>query len=556
MNQKLKNGLIITTICCVIALSIFLTGATAVAITSIGRDLKFKQSDLQWPINVYSLSYGCLLLLCGRLADIIGNKKMFLMGSAWFSLWSVAAAVAPNSWTFILFLGLLGIGPAASTPASISIISSYFPPGKTRNQAFAILGAGQPIGFIVGMILGGLLSQSGASWRAIFALQAGLGCLLCVVGWIVLPTGDISRRYDKGLDIVGAVLSTAGLALLVYDLGESTSAPKGWATPFIPSLLSVSVVIIVLFVLWELWREAKGQSVLLPMSMWIQPGTKMGPVVLLVIFGWWGFNTMAYYAPLYYQQVQLLSPLQTSVRLVPLGVVGLITNLLTGYLVAVVPAQALIIIGFMSAIASSIIFSLINVHASYWAMAFIVMCTLPIMDIAYTIGNMQVCFAFDGNSQAVAGSIFSIATRLGTSIGLAVTSSIASSVSEKFNRVHPDLVATDPDVLMAGYRAAGWTCCGALVLSLIIAIFGMRGIGLVGQRRCVEKPDRDIELSPQLPEHNHVRVPDIGPVSESTITQERRSQSSSHTRVDRQISVVDRHESTLSEKKMAVEMSV
>lgn len=137
-----------------------------------------------------------------------------------------------------------------------------------------------------------------------------------------------------------------------------------------------------------------------------------------------------------------------------------------------------------------------------------------------------------------------------------MTSSIASSVSEKFNRVHPDLVATDPDVLMAGYRAAGWTCCGALVLSLIIAIFGMRGIGLVGQRRCVEKPDRDIELSPQLPEHNHVRVPDIGPVSESTITQERRSQSSSHTRVDRQISVVDRHESTLSEKKMAVEMSV
>lgn len=100
----------------------------------------------------------------------------------------------------------------------ISIISSHFPPGRSKGKAFAILGAGQPIGFIIGMILGGVLSESKASWRTIFWLQAGLAMLLCVVGWFALPADDSSHRYTQGLDWVGAVLSTAGLGLLVCDL--------------------------------------------------------------------------------------------------------------------------------------------------------------------------------------------------------------------------------------------------------------------------------------------------------------------------------------------------
>ena len=101
---------------------------------------------------------------------------------------------------------------------------------------------------------------------------------------------------------------------------ESTVTPKGWAAPFVPSLFGTAVVLIVGFVLWELRREARNESVLLPMSMWTQPGAKMGPVILIVFFGWWGFNTLSYFIPLFYQQVQLLSPLQTAVRLVPMGI--------------------------------------------------------------------------------------------------------------------------------------------------------------------------------------------------------------------------------------------
>jgi len=492
-KQGMSDALITATICCVTVLSSFLTGAASVAITTIGRDLHFKQSDLQWPLNVYALSVGCLLLLCGRLADILGNKKLFLIGSAWFSIWSIAAAFAQTPWSFILFIGMQGIGSAANTPSGISILSSHFPPGKAKNRAFSILGAGQAIGFIIGMILGGILAES-ASWRAIFWLQAGLGCLLCVVGWFVIPNDDPSRRYHKGLDVIGAVLSTAGLGLLVYDLGESTATPKGWATPFIPSLFSVSILLLGSFVAWELRREAKGQSVLLPMSMWSQPGAKMGPVILLVIFCWWGFNALGYFIPLYLQQVRGLSPLQTALQVVPQGVSGLIANLATGYLIAKVRGQFLVAFGLIAGLMACILYALIDIEITYWAMAFFMMLLLPILDITYTVANMHVCTSFNGDSQALAGGIFNVATRLGTSIGLAVTSTIANSVSEKFNKHHPDMSPTDPAVLMAGFRAAGWTCCGALGLSLLIAVAGMRGIGLVGQQTLSEGEKGDIEL--------------------------------------------------------------
>lgn len=164
-------------------------------------------------------------------------------------------------------------------------------------------------------------------------------------------------------------------------------------------------------------------------------------------------------------------------------------------------------------------------------MSFIVVIILPILDIAYTVANMQVCSAFPPNSQALAGSIFSVATRvgfrrhnvtpgyslifdsqLGTSIGLSVLSTVANSVSLRFNKTHPDCSPTDPSVLMAGFRAAGWTCSAAMTLALIIAIGGMRGVGLVGQKRTTESiktSNSDLEMTV------HSTVASIQPASES-----------------------------------------
>lgn len=228
---------------------------------------------------------------------------------------------------------------------------------------------------------------------------------------------------------------------------ESSTTPHGWATPFVPSLLGTSLILIVSFVTWEIRREARGESVLVPMSMWSQPGAKMGPIISLVVFGWWAFNTLSYFLTIYMEEVKQLTPLQTALQLTPSAISvsppkgscssddshcillqGFMTNVVTGYLIAFVPSQILVLIGLGSCIvcqmvsvlgraltfmkASGILFAVVDTHITYWGMTFIIVILLPVLDLAYTVANMQVCSSFREDSQALAGSLFSVATRV------------------------------------------------------------------------------------------------------------------------------------------------
>ncbi|KZP16560.1 MFS general substrate transporter [Athelia psychrophila] len=411
-------------------------------------------------LKCHRLSYGCLLLVFARLADIIGGRKMFLIGSAW----SIAIAFAPNDIAFIIFTALLAIGSACNTPAAFGILSSYFPPGPKRNAAYGALGAGQPVGYIMGIVIGVsalVEDQCGAM------STAGLGFFFVAIGWVVLDRDQNNPLHTKGLDWGGVPLSMAGFGLLTYSLADSTTAKKGWATPQIPSLLSVSLVLIGLFVYYERWRDSKGNSVLVPMSIWRHPTTRMGRVILLVFFSWWAFNTITYFATLYYQEVNLHNPLQTSLRF---------SN---GH--CRVGGQTLIVVGLCGTTVAPLIFALIDVNESYWSMMFFVMLLTVGADTVYPVGNLHFASTFDQDSQSLAGGIFNVATRLGASIGLAVTSSIATATSEKYNAANPTLAANSPEVFMVGFRAAGWTCFAAgAVPSVIIGAVGLRGMGIVG----------------------------------------------------------------------------
>ncbi|KAJ7508587.1 major facilitator superfamily domain-containing protein [Mycena galericulata] len=484
---NVKDIALIVSVSGVTTLNVFLSGALTVTLPTIGRDLHFQESDLQWPLNVYALSYGCLLLFFGRLGDIVGGRIMFLVGSIWFSIWSLAAAFAPNSGAFIGFVALMGLGAAANTPSGLGLFSAFFPPGPKRNKAYGVMGAGQPLGFILGLILGGILAQSRATWRAVFYMQTGLGVLFVALGFVFLVKQPPTQRYTKGLDWGGALLSAAGIGLLTYSLADSTTAKKGWSTPQIPSLFSASAVILAVFVSYERHREAHGKSVLLPIKIWRKPGTKMGSVIAIQFFVWWSFNTLSYFSTLYYQQVNQLKPLETAVRFIPMTIAGVLVNIVTAYLMNRVPVQPLLLVGIAGTIAAPLVYALMDVHASYWSTAFLVMLFTVGADVVYPVGNLHLSSVFDDDSQSLAGGLFNVASRIGTSLGLAICSSIATATSQKYQHAHPDLAIDSPEVLMVGFRAAGWTCFAVSVLSFVIAIVGLRGIGIIG--RSAEKPE-------------------------------------------------------------------
>ncbi|KAJ6614652.1 major facilitator superfamily-domain-containing protein [Mycena sp. CBHHK59/15] len=483
MGVPFRDALIVATVSGTTTLSMFLSGALTVSVPTIGKDLHFQEADLQWPVTVFSLSYGCTLLLFGRIGDILGGRVMFLMGSAWFTAWSIGAAFAPNLVSITIFVAMMGLGAAANTPAGIGIFVAHFPPGSRRNNAFGVLGAGQPIGYILGLVLGGLFSQSRVTWRGLFYVQAGLGLLFVISGCLTLEKEPSSSRqhYEKGLDWGGALFSTAGIGILTYSLAASASAPRGWATPQIIGLTCTSIALLIIFWFYEKWREQNGASVLMPPSIWSQPGAKMPATIAMVFFAWWNFDTLLYLNSLYYQQVGGLSPLQTSVRFLPSIMCGISTNLAGGWLMNRVNGLPLILGAITMNAVAALLFSLLDIHATFWKMSFWVMVLLAGADLVYPIGTLQVSSAFDKDSKSLAGGIFIVATQLGGSIGVAVTSSIATAVSQKYHSTHQKLPYNSPEVLMVGFRAGGWCLCAAAVISFSIAFIGLQGIGIVGK---------------------------------------------------------------------------
>ncbi|KAF8609409.1 MFS general substrate transporter, partial [Ceratobasidium sp. AG-I] len=460
-------------------LNTFQSGCMTVALPSIQKELAIPQSDLQWPVSVYSLTYGCFLLLSGRLADILGRRLLFLAGTGWFAAFSLATAFAPSKTILIILMALLGMGPAANTPAAVGLFGARFV-GRSKEKAFAILGGAQPLGYIGGLVIGGILCQSPVGWRSLFWVQAALGAIFTVMAWFCLPPNQASPEGEqnanfrimvkrlKRIDWVGAALSTTGLGLFTFSLAGAESAPRGWRTPYIPSLLSVSVICLVGFVEWERRRERAGKSVLVPLSIFRAP--RFGPLLGVVFTAWWSFNALNYYATLFFQSVQLLSPLQTSLSFLPLAMSGMTLNILSGLLMNRVRPQILILIGLVLSVAAALLFALIKVNVSYWAMSLPFLLLLPGPDLCYSVLNLHICNGVDIHNQALAGALFNVVTRVGTSVGLAVTSAVSTGIQRLVAKRENVSDMTGPHILMPGYRAAAWVCFGMAIISVVISL--------------------------------------------------------------------------------------
>lgn len=470
-------------------LNVYFGGAMTVAVPSIGSDLSFSQATLSWPIQAYNLSYGCLLLLTGRMADKYGRRTLFMVGASWFTLLSIPPIFCPEPVSLITVVGLLGVGASMMTSAGIGIIGGNLT-GALKTRAMAVLAGGQSVGFILGILASGFLCNLHRGWRYIFILQAALGAIFLGAAWISVPKDRV--KYDREMDWMGAVLSSLGLVLLIFSLSQSQSV--GWRTAYIPTLFSLSLIFLVLFAMWERRRESQGRAVLLPFSIFKQGNGRFGGVFAMIFLMWWGFNTVQYFVTLYFQDVQKLTPLHTSIAFIPEAISGMIVNALSGLVVEYVSGEKLNAFGAGSLVAACALLGVIEPHGSYWKNAFLVLTLLPIADTAFIVGNIFTTSAMDERSQALAGGLFSTATRISTAVGLALTSLVATSVSNNYAHAH-DIDPVSPRALLEGYHAAGWLCLAAASVGLILNFWALRGVGVMGGRKGEQRKQERMEMS-------------------------------------------------------------
>ncbi|RKT77060.1 EmrB/QacA subfamily drug resistance transporter [Terracoccus luteus] len=302
-----RLGLALLVICAA-QLMIVLDGTIVnIALPHIERDLGFSQANLQWVITIYTLAFGGVLLLGGRLGDLYGRRRMFVWGVVLFTVSSLAAGIAQNEQTMLVARAVQGLGGALAAPNALALITTTFPAGKERNKAMGVFAAMSGAGAAIGLILGGALTE--IDWRWNFFINLPIGLVVAVLGQRILTE---SEDGQGSLDVPGAITSIAGLSSLVYGLTHAASTSWGDATTV--GFLVAGVVLLAAFVV----IETRVSHPLLPMRI---PGDRTrgtSNFVMLVVGA--GMFAMFYFLGIYIQTILGYSALKTGLAFLPFSV--------------------------------------------------------------------------------------------------------------------------------------------------------------------------------------------------------------------------------------------
>ncbi|WGW10940.1 DHA2 family efflux MFS transporter permease subunit [Saxibacter everestensis] len=283
-----------------------------VALPTIGREYDVGVAGLQWVVNAYTLTLAGLLLLGGTLGDRYGRRRLFILGTVWFALASLACALAPNAITLIFARGLQGIGGALLTPGSLAILQSVFVSADRSKAIGAWSGLGG-VASAIGPFLGGWLIEA-VSWRLIFLINLPLAAAAVLIAIRHVPQPPVQRSRQR-LDIVGALSITAGLIGVTYGL---ISGPNdGWLSPLVVLSLGAGVALLVVFLVWE--RHATNP--MLPLGIFRSVQFSAANAVTFVVYAALGGGL--FLLPIVLQQAVGYSPLFAGVALLPITVIML-----------------------------------------------------------------------------------------------------------------------------------------------------------------------------------------------------------------------------------------
>ena len=280
-----------------------------IALPHIQTDLGFSRSSLSWVVNAYALALGSLLLLGGRLGDILGRRRMFVIGVLLFAAASLVGGVAVDETMLILSRVAQGAGAAIASPAALALITTTFPAGKERNRAMGVYAAMSGAGAAVGLILGGFLTE--IDWRWTFFINVPIGLLVAALAPRFLTE---SEPQTGRFDLAGATTGTLGLVGLVYGLTHAAEPGAGWTSPVTLGSLVGGAVMLAVFVL----VERRTAQPLLPLRILADRTRAVSLTSMLVVGA--GMFAMFYFLGLYIQQVLGYSPVKSGFAFLPFSV--------------------------------------------------------------------------------------------------------------------------------------------------------------------------------------------------------------------------------------------
>jgi EmrB/QacA subfamily drug resistance transporter len=434
-----------------------------VALPSIGRALHFSQDSLSWVPNAYTLTFGGFLLLGGRMADLLGRRRMFMLGLVVFAVASFGGGIAQSEAWLIAARAIQGMGAAIVSPAALSILTTTFRDGAERNRALGIWGAVAGAGGAAGVLLGGVLT-SGLNWRWVLFVNVPIALVAAGLAPRVLVE---SQRDEAGnsFDIAGAVTVTAGLALLVYAVVDAVNV--GWGATRTIVCLAAAVLLLVTFVA----IERRHHDPLMPFSIF-RLRTLRGANVVGLLIGMALFS-MFYFISLYLQYVLHYSPIKTGIAYLPLAVGIILSAGIASSLVTKLGFKTPLIIGLLLIAAGLAWFSQVPAPHGHYAADVLGPSLLAAVGLGFAFVPVTIAAVTgtEPNEAGLASGLINTSQQVGGALGLAILATIANSRTQDVIRsgVHTTSIALTKGYDRAFLVGVGFALAGALLAALMIS---------------------------------------------------------------------------------------
>lgn len=299
--SKTRGVVVIVTLAGMTFLNTMGSGILIAALPRIAADVELARSLILWPAAVYALAAGCLLLIFGAVADVIGPKRMWVTGSFLFVAFTLAVGLAQTGIQIIMFRTLLGVSISMCLPTAVSLITNTFPKGNWRNIAFAMNGMGSPLGYALGLVLGGIFTDT-IGWRWAYYMMAVINFCISIASLWSLPSINVSSerkwttRLLHDIDWVGAVIMSVALGILLYVLAVTSSSYRNLTDAENIVLLVASVLMISAFPFWMDYQVKRGNPALIPNKLW--RNRAFTSVCIAVFLCWASLNGIEYFTTL------------------------------------------------------------------------------------------------------------------------------------------------------------------------------------------------------------------------------------------------------------------